>query len=176
MSKLKHLTLSLIASGLSAGIANSYPLPNDVASPVPPDVQPYYNLYVTKGQRPCPSTLTPASNADILRGKADLMDALAGVSTETGDTAEQIAEIYDQISDIAGEAGDLPWAKNPYVKAAVAAVEHGCAAGGHAMRCVADAEKDEASQLDSWADEARRQAEQWDAIKKACGTDYYIND
>ena len=44
------------------------------------------------------------------------------------------------------------------------------------MRCAADSERDEASQLESYAKEARRQAEQWEAIKQACGTDYYIND
>ena len=174
--KLQIMAVLGAGTALIAAKAFAYPLPTDVASPVPPDSQPYYNVYVTNGQRPCPTTLTPGANADILRGKADLMDALAGVSTETGDTADQIAEIYDKFGDAAGGAGDTKWGENPYVRAALLAVEVGCAAGGHAMRCAADSERDEASQLESYAKEARRQAEQWEAIKQACGTDYYIND
>lgn len=175
MPKLKYLTICLIASGSAVGIANAYKLPSNITDPVPSDSSPYYSQYVTNGVRPCPHTLTPTANADILRGKADLMDALADVSDGTAGTAEEIAEIYDNLGDAAGELKDLPLAKHPYVKAAVSAVEHGCSASAEGFRCAAEAERDEASQMRAWAREMRRQASEWDAIKKACGDDININ-
>ena len=171
----KLLAVSGAVFFMGAGTAMAYPLPNDIASPVPPDSAQYYNLYVTKGTRPCPSTLTPNANADLLRGKADLLDGLAGVNDEAADVGEGLAGLAESAGGVAGAIGKTPWAKHPYVKAATIAVDKGCSVLERAARCAVEGEKNEANQMRAWAREARRQAKDWDAISKACDGQYSIS-
>ena len=133
---------------------------------MPPDVGPYYDLYVTKEKRPCPKDLQAASNAKQLLEKAQHLDNLAGVKHDAADTGQTLADGVSAAGDAADKAGKAT--KSPHGKAAASATSLGCSIVSKAYQCGVKKLRADGRQLKAWAKEARRQSKLWSAIAKAC--------
>ncbi len=175
---VRCITLAgLLAGSLLPADPIDAELPHTVASPVPGDVGPYQAQYGGPNGSPCPSTLAPLGNAKVLRGKADLLEKLAKNELDTAARAKTFGHASKAVGNV-GKGGAIAAAasKHIFVAAAFKALNKGGTVGGNFAESEAKQFEQAAAQMRAWAQEARAQANAWEALHDDCKDRYFRNN